>query len=78
MSLCYEGIGMRRGKEKEAKGGEVMNNKTLKYMMIDWFKTIEHIASHYAEKDISPEQMLLEIGAMANRCKQFVEKNMEE
>lgn len=24
MSLCYEGIGMRKGKEKEAKGGEVM------------------------------------------------------
>lgn len=55
-----------------------MKNKTLKYMIRDWFKTIEHESGHYKEKGMSPEEALLRIGAFATRCREFTLKHMEE
>ena len=55
-----------------------MKNAELKKLTIDWFNQIEHITERHNDMDISSEQALLEIGAMANRCRQFIEKHMED
>lgn len=55
-----------------------MTNTELKPLIISWFNHIEKLTQSYEEMNTTPEQMHLEVGAMANRCRQFIEKYMEE
>lgn len=73
MSLCYESIGMRRGKEKEAKGGEAM--KTLDLVLKrKWYDMIASGEKTEEYREIKPYWIRRLIEERDPDCHRYYEK----